>query len=78
MNPAKFGGFLFANLLFCLWIGYLLDTWTHMSPLWMIVFVLYAIVGSFFLLIHKKRKNEAAAKDGRDDADSVKNADREH
>lgn len=57
MNPAKFAGFLLINLLVCIWIGYLLDTWTGMSPLWIIVLSLYAIVGSFVLLLYKKKKS---------------------
>lgn len=61
MQPAKFGGFLLVNLLVCIWLGYLFDSWTHMSPVWLIVFTLYAIIGSFILLIwsNKKKKQEA-------------------
>lgn len=57
MNPVKFGGFLLVNLLVCIWIGYLLDSWTNMSPVWMIVLVLYAIIGSFFILLYRKKKH---------------------
>lgn len=58
MNPYKFGGFLLINLLVCIWVGYLLDSWTHMSPIWMIVLVLYAIIGSFIVLIYRNKKNK--------------------
>lgn len=56
MNPAKFGGFLLVNLIFCIWFGWLLDNWTGMSPVWIIVLTLYAIIGSFVLLLKKKKK----------------------
>lgn len=61
MQPAKFGGFLLVNLLVCIWLGYLIDSWTHMSPIWLIVLTLYAIIGSFILLLwsNKKKKQEA-------------------
>lgn len=56
MNPAKFGGFLLVNLLFCIWLGWLIDQWTHMAPFWLIVLTLYAVVGSFVLLLKKKKE----------------------
>lgn len=61
MQPTKFGGFLLVNLLVCIWLGYLIDSWTHMSPIWLIVLTLYAIIGSFILLLwsNKKKKQEA-------------------
>lgn len=58
MQPAKFGGFLLVNLLVCIWIGYLLDSWTHMSPIWVIVLTLYAVIGSFILLIWSNKKKQ--------------------
>lgn len=58
MNPGKFGGFLIVNLLVSIWIGYLLDSWTHMSPLWLIVMVLYAVIGSFIILLWKNKKKQ--------------------
>lgn len=58
MTPGKFGGFLTVNLLVCIWIGYLLDSWTNMSPLWMVVLVLYAVLGSFAILIWSNKKKE--------------------
>lgn len=56
MNPAKFGGFLIVNLLVCIWIGWLIDGWTNMRPFWIIAFALYAIVGSFAILLWKKKR----------------------
>lgn len=58
MHPAKFTGFLLMNLLVCLWLGYLIDSWTNMSPFWLIALVLYAIIGSFVLLIYRRPKDE--------------------
>lgn len=58
MNPGKFGGFLLVNLLFCIWIGWLLDSWMHTSPTFLIIMILYALGGSFYLLL-KKRRNES-------------------
>lgn len=58
MKPAKFTGFLLINLLFCIWLGYLIDSWTGMSPFWLIALVLYAIIGSFALLFYRKKKDE--------------------
>ncbi len=57
MQPAKFAGFLLINLLVCIWLGYLIDSWTNMSPFWLIVLVLYAIIGSFVLLLYRKKKS---------------------
>ncbi len=58
MQPAKFGGFLLVNLLVFIWIGYLLDSWTHMSPVWVIVLTLYAVIGSFIVLIWSNKKKQ--------------------
>lgn len=58
MNPAKFGGFLLVNLLVSIWVGWLLDSWTHMSPLWIIIMVLYAIIGSFIVLIYRNKEKD--------------------
>jgi F0F1-type ATP synthase assembly protein I len=58
MSPQKFGGFLLVNLLVCLWLGYLIDSWTNMKPFWIIAFTLYAIIGSFILLMWKQKKKK--------------------
>ncbi|MCF0245558.1 MAG: AtpZ/AtpI family protein [Ileibacterium sp.] len=56
MDPLKFSGFLLVNLLFCIWIGWLLDSWTGLSPVFLIVLTLYAVIGSFVLLFKKMKK----------------------
>lgn len=63
MSPSKFAGYLLANLLFCIWIGYLIDTWTNMTPFWIIAFTLYAIVGSFLIFIHRNKHKSDIRKD---------------
>lgn len=63
MSPAKFSGFLLINLLVCIWIGYLLDSWTGMSPVWIIVLTLYAIIGSFFILLWRSKKKDKKSDD---------------
>lgn len=55
MHPLVFGSFLLANLLLCIWIGWLLDNWTGMTPVWILVLTLYAVIGSFILLLKKKK-----------------------
>ena len=57
MKPHQFPGFLLANVLVCLWIGYLLDSWMDTRPLFMIGLLLYAIVGSIVLLVKKGKKS---------------------
>lgn len=58
MKPSQFPGFLLVNLLVCLLIGYLLDSWFHTKPIFIIILVLYALIGSFVMLIMKgKKKN---------------------
>ena len=56
MKPFQFPGFLLANVLVCLWIGYVLDSWMHTEPLFLVGLLLYAIVGSVILLIKKGKK----------------------
>lgn len=58
MRPEKFGGFLLVNLLVCIWLGYLIDSWTNMSPTWIIVLTLYAIIGSFVVLLYRRKKKK--------------------
>lgn len=36
MKPAKFPGFLLANILVALLVGYLLDSWLHTSPVFIV------------------------------------------
>lgn len=56
MKPANFGMFLLVNLLASLLVGYLLDSWLNMSPLFIILGVLYAVIGSFIILMYKQKK----------------------
>lgn len=67
MSPMKFGGYLLVNLLVCIWLGWLIDDWTNMSPVWIIVLTLYAIIGSFIVLLYRKKKEEKSTdpKDGK-------------
>ncbi|MFR7638411.1 AtpZ/AtpI family protein [Allobaculum fili] len=66
MNPMKFGGFLLVNLLVCIWLGYLIDSWTNMSPVWIIVFTLYAIIGSFLVLLYRNKKKDKKKSSGKE------------
>ncbi|EOS62113.1 hypothetical protein C815_00125 [Firmicutes bacterium M10-2] len=56
MKPAQFPGVLLVNLLVCLWIGYLLDDWFNTRPIFLLILVLYALIGSFALLLIKGKK----------------------
>ena len=57
MKPAKFPGFLLANILVALLVGYLLDSWLHTSPVFIVAGVLYAVIGSIILLVWHTRQN---------------------
>ncbi len=57
MKPAKFPGFLLANILVALLVGYLLDSWLHTSPVFIVAGVLYAVIGSIILLVWHDRQN---------------------
>lgn len=57
MKPAKFPGFLLANILVVLLVGYLLDSWLHTSPVFIVAGVLYAVIGSIILLVWHARQN---------------------
>jgi LPXTG-motif cell wall-anchored protein len=56
MKPANFPMFLLVNLLAALLAGYLLDSWLNTSPIFIIIGLLYAIIGSFVILLFKGRK----------------------
>lgn len=60
MKPGNFPFFLLVNILAALLVGYLLDYWTGMTPTWIIVGILYAIIGSFCILIYRDRKKQKA------------------
>lgn len=57
MKPAKFPRFLLANILVALLVGYLLDSWLHTSPVFIVAGVLYAVIGSIILLVWHARQN---------------------
>lgn len=57
MKPAKFPGFLLANILVALLVGYLLYSWLHTSPVFIVAGVLYAVIGSIILLVWHARQN---------------------
>ena len=57
MKPANFPGFLLANILAALLVGYLLDSWLHTRFVFMIIAILYAVIGSIVLLVwHEKKR----------------------
>lgn len=56
MRAGNFAGFLLANLLVALLVGYLLDSWFHTRPIFIIAAVLYAVIGSFIILIYRDRR----------------------
>lgn len=58
MKPANFGLFLLTNLLVSLLVGYLLDYWTGWKPLFLILAVLYAVIGSFVILLYRDKKKQ--------------------
>ena len=58
MKPAQFPGFLLVNLLVCLLIGYLLDDWLHTTPVFLVVFVFYAMIGSVAQVRCKGQKKQ--------------------
>ena len=57
MKPAKFPGFLLANILVVLLVGYLLDSWLHTPRVFIVAGVLYAVIGSIILLVWHARQN---------------------
>ena len=56
MDPMKFSGFLLVNILVCIGIGLLLDSWTGWSPVFVVVLTLYAVIGSLILLLKKNKE----------------------
>lgn len=56
INPYQFASMLIAGLLVFGGLGWLLDETFHTTPLWLIVGVLYAIAGSFVILVYRSRK----------------------
>lgn len=58
MSPAKFPGFLLANILVSLLAGYWLDSWLHTGHIFLIVGLLYAVIGSIILLLWHQKKQD--------------------
>lgn len=58
MSPFRFGAFLLVNLIVFALIGYGLDSLFHTSPLWLIIGILYAVIGSFILFVYKNRSGK--------------------
>ena len=55
MKPYAFSGMLGTSMLICGLIGYNIDGWLHTTPLFVIVGLMYSIIGSIILLIKKSR-----------------------
>ena len=58
MKPLTFSGVLLINILVSVWIGYQLDQWLHTLPLFVMVGLMYSVIGSIYLLIRKDKKHE--------------------
>lgn len=55
MKPYAFSGMLCISMLIFGLIGYNIDSWLHTTPLFVIVGLMYSIIGSIILLIKKSR-----------------------
>lgn len=55
MKPYAFSGMLCTSMLIFGLIGYSIDGWLHTTPLFVIIGLLYSIIGSVILLIKKSR-----------------------
>lgn len=55
MKPYAFSGMLCTSMLILGLIGYNIDGWLHTTPLFVIVGLMYSIIGSIILLIKKSR-----------------------
>lgn len=58
MKPFTFSGVLLVNILLSLFLGYKLDEWLNTTPIFIIVGLIYSVVGSIYLLLHKANKHE--------------------
>ncbi len=64
MKPSKFTGALLGSILLFTLIGYNIDAYLHTTPLFILMGILYAVFGNFYLLIRKlKTKDESDAKE---------------
>lgn len=58
MKPFTFSGVLLVNILLSLFLGYKLDEWLNTTPIFIIVGLIYSVVGSIYTLLHKANKHE--------------------
>lgn len=58
MKPFTFSGVLLVNILLSLFLGYKLDEWLNTTPVFIIVGLIYSVVGSIYILLHKANKHE--------------------
>lgn len=58
MKPFTFSGVLLVNILLSLFLGYKLDEWLNLTPIFIIVGLIYSVVGSIYILLHKANKHE--------------------
>lgn len=58
MKSFTFSGVLLVNILLSLFLGYKLDEWLNTTPIFIIVGLIYSVVGSIYILLHKANKHE--------------------
>ena len=58
MKPFTFSGVLLVNILLSLFLGYKLDEWLNTTPIFIIVGLIYSVVGSIYILLHKANKQK--------------------
>lgn len=58
MKPFTFSGVLLVNILLSLFLGYKLDEWLNTTPIFIVVGLIYSVVGSIYILLHKANKHE--------------------
>lgn len=58
MKPFTFSGVLLVNILLSLFLGYKLDEWLNTTPIFIIVGLIYSVVGSIYILLHKANNHE--------------------
>lgn len=58
MKPFTFSGVFLVNILLSLFLGYKLDEWFNTMPIFIIVGLIYSVVGSIYILLHKANKHE--------------------
>lgn len=58
MKPFTFSGVLLVNILLSLFLGYKLDEWLNTTPIFIIIGLIYSVVGSIYILLYKANKHE--------------------